>query len=121
MIESIKQKVNSNKTLLRLGQHLTVDFLVEVGNDAYYISVRDGKIENVTNQPAIMRPWQFAIRARPEVWQKFWAPFPSPGYHDIFAMTKAGHATVEGNLQPLMANLRYIKEVLAAPRRKQGE
>ena len=31
-------------------------------------------------------------------------------------MTKTGAAAVEGDLQPLMANLRYIKDVLAAPR-----
>jgi hypothetical protein len=43
---------------------------------------------------------------------------PAPGYHDIFAMTKGGRARVEGNLQPLMANLRFIKDLLAAPRRR---
>ena len=41
---------------------------------------------------------------------------PAPGYHDLFAMTKAGHAKVEGDLRPLMQNLRFIKDVLAAPR-----
>jgi hypothetical protein len=64
-----------------------------------------------------MRPWRFAVRADAEAWEEFWRPVPRPGFHDLFAMTKAGRATVEGDLQPLMANLRYLKEVLAAPRR----
>jgi hypothetical protein len=42
---------------------------------------------------------------------------PEAGYHDLFAMAKAGQARVEGDLQPLMANLRYVKDVLASPRR----
>jgi len=43
---------------------------------------------------------------------------PAPGYHDLFAMKKLGVARVEGDLVPLMANLRYVKDVLAAPRRR---
>jgi hypothetical protein len=31
-------------------------------------------------------------------------------------MAKAGHARIEGDLLPLMANLRYVKDVLEAPR-----
>jgi hypothetical protein len=31
-------------------------------------------------------------------------------------MTKSGDATVEGDFQPFMANLRYFKDLLAAPR-----
>ena len=46
----------------------------------------------------------------------FWATVPAPGYHDLFAMAKFGHARIEGDLRPLLANLRYIKEVLEAPR-----
>jgi hypothetical protein len=64
-----------------------------------------------------MRAWTFAVRASESAWTKFWEPMPAAGFHDIFAMAKGGHATVEGDLLPLMANLRYIKDVLAAPRR----
>ena len=39
---------------------------------------------------------------------------PAPGYHDVIAMGRLGVARLEGDLQPLMANLRYIKEVLAS-------
>ena len=43
----------------------------------------------------------------------FRQPVPKPNYHDIFAMCKQGTASIEGNIQPLMANLRYFKELLA--------
>jgi hypothetical protein len=64
-----------------------------------------------------MRPWTFAIRASTEAWRRFWEPVPAPGYHDLFAMKKLGVASVEGDLIPLMANLRYVKDVIAIPRR----
>ena len=32
------------------------------------------------------------------------------------ALSKVGLARIEGNLQPFMANLQYVKDVVAAPR-----
>ena len=34
--------------------------------------------------------------------------------------TDKGVASVEGDLVPLMANLRYVKDVIAVPRRMRG-
>ena len=82
----------------------------------YWVSVRNGHITEVVSGPVLMRPSRFSIRASHDAWLAFWEPLPRPGFHDIFAMCKAGHAKVEGDLKPLMANLRYIKDVLAAPR-----
>ena len=113
----LAELVNGDGALVRRGRFLDVDFLLEVGAEPYYLSVRAGRIAEVVTGPKLMRPWRFAIRAPAEAWAEFWQPMPAPGYHDIFAMTKAGVARVEGDLQPLMANLRYVKEVLAAPRR----
>src|SRR5207237_4361754 len=64
----------------------------------------------------LMRDWRFAIRASEEAWTKFWAAVPEPGYHDLLAMAKFGHAVIEGDLLPLMQNLRWLQDVLSAPR-----
>ena len=45
---------------------------------------------------------------------------PAPGYHDLCAMTKSGTARIEGDWLPLMTHLRYVKELLAAPRALTG-
>ena len=55
-----------------------------------------------------------------DAWLEFLAPVPKPGWHDIMALSKRGVARIEGNLQPFMANLQYIKDVLAAPRADAG-
>jgi len=117
MIDRLPGLVNGDEALVRRGRFLTCDFLVEVGDVAYHVSVEQGRIASVTLGPALMRPWRFAIRAAEEAWREFWQPVPRAGYHDLFALTRFGRARIEGDLQPLMANLRYIKDVLAAPRR----
>jgi hypothetical protein len=117
MIDRIPGLVNGDEALVRRGRFLTCDFLVEVGDVAYHVSVKQGRIASVTRGPVPARPWRFAIRAGAEAWREFWQPVPRPGYHDLFALTRFGHARIEGDLLPLMANLRYVKEVLETPRR----
>ncbi|MBI1726120.1 MAG: hypothetical protein HYR50_02520 [Candidatus Rokubacteria bacterium] len=117
MIERLVELVNADEALVRRGRFLTTDFLVEVGETPYHVSVERGRMASVTRRPVLMRPWRFAIRAAEDAWLEFWQPVPRPGYHDLFALTRFGRARIEGDLQPLMANLRYIKEVLEAPRR----
>lgn len=109
--------VNADAALIRRGQFLTTEFLVQVGDVPYLVTVVQGRIEGVERGPFLLRAWSFAIRAPADAWRRFWEPVPAPGYHDLFAMAKRGEATLEGDLQLLMANLRYVKEVLAAPRR----
>jgi hypothetical protein len=46
---------------------------------------------------------------------------PEPGWHDLLAIYKRGYAQIDGDLQPLMANLQYVKDVLAAPRQLSGQ
>ena len=112
--------VNGNAALVRRGQFLSTVFLVGVGDLDIYVTVRNGLIDEAAAGPAPMRSWCFAIRASAEAWRRFWEPVPRPGFHDLLAMTRFGVARIEGDLQPLMANLRYVKEVLEAPRGRTG-
>ena len=41
---------------------------------------------------------------------------PAPGWHDLFALTKRGAASMDGDLRPLLQNLQYFKDLLALPR-----
>lgn len=116
VLDRLPDLVNGDAALVRRGRLCSLTFLVEVGETAWLVTVREGRIERVERGPFLMRDWRFAVRAPEDAWRRFWEPVPAPGYHDLFAMTKAGHARVEGDLQPLMAHLRYVKDVLAAPR-----
>ena len=118
VLEQLAELVNADADLVRRGRYLSTTFLVQTGATAWLVTVHEGRVQKVERGPFLMRAWTFAVRAPETAWTKFWEPMPAAGFHDIFAMAKFGHAIVEGDLQPLMANLRYVKDVLAAPRRR---
>ena len=117
MIERLSELVNDDEALVWRGRYLDVDFLVEIGDVPYFIEIRQGRIAGVDKEPLPMRAWCFAVRANAAAWEAFWRPEPAPGYQDLFAIAKQGEARIEGDLKPLMTNLRYFKDVLAAPSR----
>jgi hypothetical protein len=120
LIEKLPELVNQDERLVWRGRFLTVDFLIQVGDDSYLVSIQSGRITSMERGPFYMRAWKFAVRAPAESWEKLWEPVPRPGYTDILGVMKRGEASIEGDLQPLIANLRYIKEILATPRRLKG-
>ncbi len=119
-VEHIPELVNQDPVLVRRGRLFNDTFLLGVGEDEFLIRVIDGRIASLEKGPLVMRPWTFGLRADADTWTKFWAPVPPPGFHDIFALLRKGRITLEGNLQPLMAHLLYLKLLLAAPRRHEA-
>jgi len=117
-LETLPELVNADAALVRRGRFLSVRFLVGVGADGWLVTVHEGRIAAVTRAPAVMPDFRFALRAPAEAWARFWEPVPAPGYQDLFALQRRKDLVMEGDLQPLMANLLYVKEVLAAPRRR---
>ncbi|MEJ0071404.1 MAG: hypothetical protein WDO24_24665 [Pseudomonadota bacterium] len=109
--------VNGDAALVRRGRFLSTTFLVGVGADAWLVRVQEGRIAGVARAPSVMASYSFALRAPAEAWQRFWAPVPEPGWQDLFALQRHKALVMEGELQPLMANLLYIKDVLASPRK----
>lgn len=121
MLENLPELVNGDPAIVRRGRFLSTRFLVAVGEAEYLVDVREGQIEHVERGPFVMPSWRFALRGSAEAWSKFWQTVPPPGYHDIFALSKRGLLAIEGDLHPLMANILYLKAVLAAPRRLGGK
>ncbi len=117
MLERLAEIVNGDEALVRRGRYFSDTFMLEVGATQVLIEVREGRIVCVATGPFVMRSWRFAIRASEEVWRRFWETVPAPGYNDIFALLRTGRIAFDGDLQPMMANLLYVKEVVAAPRK----
>ena len=116
-IDKLPELVNGNAALVRRGRHFSTEMMIEVGDAQYLVRIEQGRIAAVEPLRINLRPWSFAIRAAAEVWERFWEPVPAPGYHDLIALLRYGRVRMEGNLQPLMANLIYLKLVLETPRR----
>jgi hypothetical protein len=115
-MEKLESLVNGNERLVQRGRHVDTRFMVEVGDVAWLITIRSGRVVSVRRGPFVMPSWTFALRASREEWERFWQPVPQPGSHDLFAMLKRRVLRIEGDLHPFMANLLYFKAVMASLR-----
>jgi hypothetical protein len=102
--------------LIEQGRFLDVECLLGSTEQGFHVSIRAGRITDMTPAPVLMRSWQFAYRATPQAWTEFWQTMPKAGWHDLLSLTKRGEATLEGDVRPFLANLQYFKDVLALPR-----
>ncbi len=116
LFERLPELVASDADLIKRGRFLTTDFALVVGAIPLLVRIEGGRVATVTRGPFLLRSWVFSITAAPEIWLKLLKPVPDPGTHDLMALSKVGLARIEGNLQPFMANLQYVKDVVTAPR-----
>lgn len=121
MFERLAVLVNGDAALVRTGRFCTTELMLAAGERTFHVSVRAGRIEALAEGPFRMRSWRFALRASEDAWRRHLSPVPPPGFQDLLAMAATGAATIEGDVGPLLANLRYVKEVVAAPRRAAAE
>ena len=111
-------RLSVDRDLLRRGRWLTVDCRVDIGNEPFVLGLRDGALATFDRGPKLMRSSVFTFRSTDEGWTQYWKPIPQPGWHDLFALTKRGAASMDGDLRPLLQNLQYFKDLLALPRGK---
>lgn len=103
--------------LLRRGRWLNVTCRVDIGAEPFHLVLNEGALASLDRGPRLMQSTVFTVRGTDEAWRKHWEKIPSPGWHDLFALSKRGAASFEGDLRPLLQNLQYFKDLLALPRR----
>ena len=102
--------------LMASGRFLDCECLLGSKESPCHVSIRQGRIVDLTPAPVLMRSWRFSFRASSMAWAEYWRTVPRPGWHDLLALTKRGEAVLEGDLHPFMTNLQYFKDLLALPR-----
>jgi len=112
----VPEQVNNNRHLVWRGRNLSATCLVQIGTAAFLLRFEQGSIRESRKGLPLMCSWDFAVRGTAAAWDALWKDPPPPGWHDIFALTKRGEMILEGNLHPLIANLQYLKDILALPR-----
>ncbi len=116
LFNALPQLVDADTDLVRRGRFLTANFEIGVSGVPLHVTIEAGRVRAVVRGPFLLKPWTFALRADAATWLKLLEPIPAPGVHDLMALSKKGLVRIEGNLQPFMANLQYIKDVVTAPR-----
>ena len=113
---AVPDVINQRPEIRRQGRHLSADMGIVINETMAVFHIVKGYIQAVSPPPLVMPSCDFSIAARAEIWQEFWQLGPPPRRHDIMGLLRAGDVTFSGNLQPMMANLFYVKAVLEAPR-----
>ena len=118
---SIIDGLDADPHLIWRGRDLTADCVVQIGNIPFLLRIEQGRIREYRKGLPLLCSWVFAVRGSAPAWAALWQDPPPPGWHDVFALAKRGEMSLEGNLQPLMANLQYIKDVVALPRKQSAK
>jgi len=94
----------------------SADILLQFADLPVIVRVREGHVTEIVEHRVPLQTSDFSIKGTEQGWTKFWQSMPPAGWHDIFALNKRKEFTIEGNLQPLMAHLQYVKDLLACAR-----
>ena len=109
--------LSKDADLLRRGRWVNLECRVDVGDEPFHLTLKEGELAALDRGPRLMRSTVFTVRGTDEAWRQHWQAMPAPGWHDLFALTKRSAASLEGDLRPLLQNLQYFKDLLALPRR----
>ena len=116
-LDAMRSRVNADPHRVWRGRTLTTDCLVQIGSTAFLLRIERGRMRECLTEIPLLCPWTFAVRGTVRAWASLWQDPPPPGWHDLFALSKRGEMSFEGNLHPFMAHLQYIKDVLTLPRK----
>ncbi len=115
-LNGLNGNVNADPALVRRGRWVSLTFTLGIDDIDYLITIKKGKIVDITERKLQTITGQFSIRADAQSWRKHWQKIPQRDYHDIFSMLAKDFVNIDGDLVPLMQNLQYFKDVISKNR-----
>ncbi|MGH8709495.1 MAG: hypothetical protein ACREVD_15735 [Burkholderiales bacterium] len=112
-LETLKDRAAGDALLARFGLDFDCALLVGDGDTDWLVKIERGEVTRVTKGPFIMPQSDLRLRAASEVWSKFLAPVPPPGYHDLLALRRYRRIQIEGDIRLMSAYLFYLKRLFA--------
>lgn len=116
MFQELTRTAGPGTPLAAMARGLDLRLMLGVDGDDTLVVIRDGAVTDIVPGPHVMIPWDARIVATASAWEGHLAALPRPGFHDIFALLRAGTLRFEGNLLPVMQHLLYIKRLLQSLR-----
>ena len=118
LVERLRQSLRPptlTDSLIARGRWLSATCRLQIGVCPLIIRIDQG-VPAAAEPVPLLLAWDFSIRGTARAWSALWEPVPPAGWHDLFALTKRGQMRIEGNTYPLLANLQYVKDLIALPR-----
>jgi len=117
-LSGLSDRFQADQPLMRRASRASFRCRMEVEDSAFLLRLDEGKLTGPFPIDGPMVDSDFTLRSTRDAWLTHWLPVPPPEYHDIFAMTRAGHLRIDGDFHPLMVHLQVVKDILALPRRR---
>ena len=95
--ESCRGILNSDPEFKIAARYMTKDVCIEVGAVKSIVKLRDGVVTQIQSENTATAPWDFAIRASVDAWEKFLMPVPPRFYDSLFAGMIRGNFRLEGD------------------------
>ena len=112
-MERYRDVVNADPEMAVIGRWFSTDFKLSFGSADFLLSVRAGRIVEITPDPRFDRPAAFTLRAPMSVWNRFINPDPPPLYHDFFAMLmRIDEFQLDGDTLATMQNARALHRMM---------
>jgi len=112
-MERYRERVNADPEMAVIGDWFSLDFKLAFEGEAWLLSVREGRIEDIVRNPRFDRPARFTISAPMRVWTRFIRPDPEPLYHDFFAMLmRVPEFEIDGDSLSAMQNARALHRMM---------
>ncbi len=110
--EALQDAVSEDCELAVFGRWSTLGFALRVGEEVFFVRLRDGRIEEIVTEPDEGYRCSFALVGSPEDWEAFLQEVPPPFYHDLLAMNvRVPTFSIEGNQHMFVQHIRTIKRV----------
>lgn len=112
-LETLQERAAGDRLLARFGRDLTCALLIGDGDVDWLVEIERGTVARVAKGPHVMPRTDLTLRAGSDAWERFLAPVPPPGYHDLLALRRYRRLRIEGDIRLMSAYLFYIKRLFA--------
>jgi pimeloyl-ACP methyl ester carboxylesterase len=112
-VEALPPRIAADADLARRGQTLDADLLLEIGEAAWMLTLRAGRVLAVRRGPFVLPSFTVALRITAKGAERFLSPKPIAGWHDLLALRRQGALRIEGDTAIFFAHLLWFKGALA--------
>jgi len=116
-LDRFRESVNHDPEFLMNARFWSILFKVEAGEIAFILSLDDGKIAEINENPSSEDPWALKISAPLKDWKEFLKPVPRPFYHDVFAAWVHHEFACKGDFESFYAYYPAVRRMFEIMRR----
>jgi hypothetical protein len=114
--QSIARRPDLDANAKWRGRTLTADCVIQIGAIPFLLRIERGEVTQCTRKLPLLCHRDFTLKGSVAAWSALWERYPRAGWHDLFALTKRGEMTLEGDMQKVFAHLQYLKDLISSPR-----